>query len=68
MRYNYYPVEYLIKIFKLDYFDQNWYGFIKCKIIRPKNLYHPVLPINTCDKNKIQKCEHTDVERSFIGI
>src|SRR5208282_889858 len=43
--YDYYPIGHPIKIFKPSKFDKNWYGFIKCKVIPPKGLYHPVLPV-----------------------
>ena len=55
---------------------------IKCKILPPKNLYHPVLPqkiqcgqstkllfplCRTCAENKIQECHHNETERELIG-
>lgn len=54
-------------------------GIIKCRILPPKNLYHPVLPLKMhskllfilCHKCALDKfddeCNHTDDERSFIG-
>lgn len=54
-------------------------GIIYCKILPPKNLYHPVLPIkmhnkllfmlcHACTLEKSQnKCQHSDSERSFDG-
>jgi ribosomal protein S20 len=80
--YDYYPVGHPIKILEPNYYDRNWYGFIKCKVIPPRGLYHPVLPTKihmgksekllfplclTCAKNKIQKCNHSDNERVIIG-
>jgi ribosomal protein S20 len=80
--YDYYPVGHPIKILEPNYYDRNWYGFIKCKILPPRALYHPVLPTKihmgksekllfplclTCAKNKIQKCNHSDNERVIIG-
>ncbi len=54
-------------------------GLIKCKVIPPRNLFHPVLPCkvngkllfhlcNICAnaQNK-ELCEHTDDERAFVG-
>jgi hypothetical protein len=76
--YDYYPVGHPIKIFKPSKFDKNWYGFIKCKVIPPKGLYHPVLPVKldkllfplcmNCAKTKqVNKCLHSDKDRSIIG-
>ena len=63
-------------------YDKKWFGFVKCKVLPPRGLYHPVLPVKikcgaaekllfplcrVCAENKIQKCTHTDNERSFIG-
>lgn len=58
---------------------ENIEGIIRCKILPPKSLYHPVLPLRlhnkllfvlcyTCalDQN-LNGCEHTDEERCFIG-
>lgn len=58
-------------------FDIN--GIIKCRILPPKNLYHPVLPVKMhskllfalCYKCAFDKfddeCIHSQDERSFIG-
>lgn len=54
-------------------------GLIKCKILPPRGLYTPVLPVKcngkllfslcrTCSENYQQKsCQHTTQEREFIG-
>ena len=42
--FDYYPVGHPEKIYKPEKYDKNWYGLIKCKILPPKKLYHPVLP------------------------
>ena len=58
-------------------------GLIKCKVVPPRGLYHPVLPhsikvesyeklvftlCKSCAQTRNQnKCEHSDNERSFIG-
>ncbi len=80
--YDEYPVRDPVKFFNTCYYDRTWYGLIKYEVLPPRNLYHPVLPvkINTgksekllfplcysCAKNKIQKCNHSDNEREFIG-
>lgn len=40
-------------------------GLIKCKILPPRLLFHPVLP---CKVNVLQlSCNHSDNERSFVG-
>ena len=64
-------------------YDKSWYGLIKCKVVPPRKLYHPVLPqrikvnsneklvftlCKTCAETRSQsKCDHTDAKRSFIG-
>ena len=42
--YNY-PVGHPKKIYKPGKYEEDWYGLIKCKILAPQKLYHPVLPI-----------------------
>ena len=32
------------KYLNLQKYDKTWYGFIKCTVLAPKRLYHPVLP------------------------
>lgn len=56
-----------------------FYGFVKCKVLPPTNLYHPVLPYRSngrllfplcklCVDERLQEpCEHTDEERCIIG-
>ena len=78
-----YPVGHPIRIEEPDFFDTEWFGFVKCKVEAPRGLYHPVLPVKmkcgpskkllfalcrTCSENQQQEtCEHNSVERSFIG-
>ena len=78
-----YPVGHPEKILLPERFDPDWFGFVKCKIFPPRNLYHPVLPVKikcgnaqkllfplckTCAVSKsMKKCSHSDDERSFIG-
>lgn len=62
-----------------EHFDlfQNYEGLIKCRILPPKHLYMPVLPLKinkllfglcrTCMENQIQTCEHTDQDRMITG-
>lgn len=57
----------------------NVQGLLKCKVLPPQNLFHPVLPVrvkgklmfplcNTCAEESIQCiCTHTDEERALIG-
>ncbi|XP_049823364.1 uncharacterized protein LOC126265567 [Aethina tumida] len=54
-------------------------GMVKCKILPPTQLYHPVLPVrmkgklmfalcNSCGESSQQReCCHTEEERSFTG-
>ena len=77
-----YPKGHPTKIFAPEKYDENWFGFIKCSILPPRKLYHPVLPVKTkfgnaekllfplcrvCAEKKQKKCEHTDEERMCIG-
>ena len=77
-----YPVGHPTKILEPDEYDNKWFGFMKCKVLPPKGLYHPVLPVKTmcgnaekllfplcrtCAEAKQSKCDHSDTERSFIG-
>ena len=78
-----YPVGHPDKILFPKSFNPEWFGFVKCKIFPPRNIYHPVLPVKmecgnaqkllfplckTCAVSKNQnKCTHSDDERSFIG-
>ena len=81
--YKKYPIGHPRKIFNPEKYDKTWYGFIKCKILPPKKLYHPVLPqrikvdsyekliftlCKTCAETRNQEeCQHNDKKRSFIG-
>ena len=81
--YQKYPIGHPTKIFNPEKYDKSWYGLIKCKVVPPKRLYHPVLPqrikvdnyeklifilCKTCAETRNQnKCNHTDAKRSFIG-
>ena len=54
-------------------------GIIKCKVLPPQNLYHPVLPMKQNDKLMFslcrtcseglnqEECRHTNEERAMIG-
>lgn len=56
-----------------------YYGFIRCKVLPPQNLFHPVLPIKvngklmfplcrTCSESNQQTlCHHSDEERMLRG-
>ena len=39
-----YPIGHPTKIFNPEKHDKSWYGLIKCKVVPPRNLYHPFLP------------------------
>lgn len=78
-----YPVGHPEKIYNPKVLDQEWFGFVKCRVEPPKGLYHPVLPVKTicgdsvkllfplcrtCSENQQQEtCEHSPTQRSFIG-
>ena len=81
--YQKYPIGHPTKIFNPEKYDKSWYGLIKCKVVHPRRLYHPVLPqrikvdnyekpiftlCKMCAETRNQnKCNHTDAKRSFIG-
>ena len=81
--YQKYPIGHPTKIFNPEKYDKSWYGLIKCKVVPPRKLYHPVLPqrikvdnyekliftlCKRCAETRNQnKCKHSDNERSFIG-
>ena len=81
--YQKYPIGHPTKIFNPEKHDKSWYGLIKCKVVSPRKLYHPVLPqrikvdsyeklvftlCKTCAETKNQnECKHTDAQRVFIG-
>lgn len=78
--YGTYPVGHPRKIYK-D-FTGDYFGFQKCKILAPRELYIPVLPVKvemekseklifglcrTCAETRNAVCTHSDNERAFIG-
>ena len=82
--YKKYPICHPVKIHKpKKYCKKSWYGLIKCKVLPPRKLYHPVLPqrikvdsyekliftlCKKCAETRNQsKCKHTESQRSFIG-
>ncbi|KAK7598318.1 hypothetical protein V9T40_006553 [Parthenolecanium corni] len=82
MYYDYYPIGHPRKILRPSKYDQKWFGIIKCKVLPPKDLYIPVLPVRVkmdkaeklvfplcikCSENQQPVCNHTDIERQFIG-
>ena len=78
-----YPVGHPTKILNPITYDSKWFGFIKCKVDPPDNLYHPVLPVRahcgksekllfplctTCAEQQQQtRCGHNVEERSITG-
>ena len=42
--YDTYPIGHPDKIVKPKHYDPKWFGFIYCKMLPARNLYHPVLP------------------------
>ena len=82
--YKKYPIGHPVKIHNpKKYCKTSWYGLIKCKVLAPRKLYHPLLPqrikvdsyeklvftlCKKCAETRNQnKCDHSDNERSFIG-
>ena len=79
-----YPIGHPVKIHNpKKYSRTSWYGLIKCKVLAPRKLYHPVLPqrikvdsyeklvftlCKKCAETRNQsKCKHTVDQRSFVG-
>ena len=72
-----YPVGHPEKIQNPKKYEKVWYVLIKCKILSPKKLYHPVPPIKKekliftlftkCFDEKYNDCTHNDEERALIG-
>ena len=77
-----YPTKHQNIILEHCVYDSKWMGFVKCKVLHPKRLYHPVFPVKTkcgnaekllfplcktCAEVKQQQFNHNDKERSFIG-
>ena len=47
------PIGHPDKIIRPNYYDKNWFGLVKCKVLAPQDLYVPVLPV----KVKMDKAE-----------
>ncbi|XP_054168383.1 uncharacterized protein LOC128965664 [Oppia nitens] len=75
-----YPIGHPIVLSEFSSHNINGYfGFIKCKVLPPKALYIPVLPMRLknnklvfalcglCASDKIDHCSHSDRERCLIG-
>jgi hypothetical protein len=77
-----YPVGHpKIILFDFDYDLEKYFGIIQCKILPPRDLYIPVLPVHVgavkklvfplcrvcAETFQIQKCEHGMDERSLYG-
>uniref|UniRef100_A0A8D8ZAP4 DNA-directed DNA polymerase n=1 Tax=Cacopsylla melanoneura TaxID=428564 RepID=A0A8D8ZAP4_9HEMI len=75
--YDKYPIGHPTVIIKPEIYDENWFGLIKCKVLPPRELYHPVLPVKLekllfvlcvkCFREKNNNCTHSDEERSITG-
>jgi hypothetical protein len=55
-----------------------YFGLVKCKVLAPSKLYHPVLPVRAkgklffplckqCILDNSEECRHSEEERSFWG-
>ena len=74
--FDYYPLCHPEKIYNPEKNDKYWYGLIKCKMVAPKKLYNPVLPIKKdklkftlctkCFDEKCNSCTHNDEERELL--
>ena len=73
------PVGHPTILLNPTYHPNKYYGFIKCTILPPRNLYHPVLPYRsqnrllfplcrTCaDSRQNTLCRHNVKERALTG-
>ncbi|CAG2207973.1 unnamed protein product [Mytilus edulis] len=52
-----------------DYIKNNYFGIMKCKILPPKGLYHPVLPYkqSTSDNTHKLLLDYVEHERVIVG-
>ena len=67
------------KIIRENFEDiQNYFGLIKCRVLPPAEVYHPVLPVRLkgklffplckqCVLDACNKCCHSEFKRSFVG-
>ena len=78
MKYCSYPVGHPEVILDNLKHASEYYGIIKCKVLPPRDLYHPVLPVKvyrklmfplcyTCAHNRIKECNHSEKQRCFEG-
>jgi len=52
MKYDKYPLSHPeFKLTNPETFDHEWFGLVKCKILPPRQLYIPVLPMKVKMKN-----------------
>ena len=73
-----YPIGHPV-IIREDFDDiSNYFGLIKCKVLAPSKLYHPVLPVRAkgklffplckqCVMSGHEVCRHSEESRSFWG-
>jgi len=80
LKRNLFPVGHPIKITRnFDFSLKNVFGFVKCKILPPKKLFFPVLPMKlnnkllfvlcrTCGENRLSAaCTHSVEERALVN-
>lgn len=77
MFYDRYPVGHPIKIDSPRRYAYNWFGLVKCRVLPPAGLYHPVLPVKldklvfplcaACAVEKCRQCRHDVNERALTG-
>ena len=73
-----YPISYATIIRENFEPISNYFGLVKCRVLAPAKLYHPVLPVRAkgklffplckqCVVDTSSECRHTEEERSFWG-
>ena len=81
--YKKYPIGHPTKIFNPEKYDRSWYGLIKCKVLPPRGLHHPILAqrirvndyeklvftlCKECPETKNQKeCKHSNKRRLLVA-
>ena len=77
-KYGVYPIKLPVQVLENFKSIQDYFGIIKCKVLPPRNLWLPVLPLHInkklvfplcrlCAEHQQKECNHSIDERSFIG-
>lgn len=78
MKYSSFPIGHPIVITENFEDINNYFGVIKCTILPPQNIFHPVLPqhgngklmfvlCSKCGKDQLSECIHDEKDRALTG-